>query len=171
MKQHVFHLLSWISVALCVATVVMWVRSFAFCDWIAMQRVQRYSLGSSNGELVGATTEAEREIPRPPPRSIIWEFGVFSDPRGIPLRPPSYLGFGAGSVRRMFEKSPRSNIRSLFTRLVMVPYWAIASPLGVLPALAVWPDLRRRRRLLTGQCGECGYDLRGVVEGCPECRK
>jgi hypothetical protein len=134
MARHAFHFLSWISVVCCVATAVMWVRSLGICDWIAVQQVERYSLGSSNGELVGAGTEVERRIPRPPPRSIVWEFGVFSDPRGIPLRPRSYLGFGMGSVRQTLEKSPRSNIRSLSI------------------ALAVWPDLRRRRRLLTGRC-------------------
>lgn len=30
-------------------------------------------------------------------------------------------------------------------------------------------DGRRRRRIVSGHCDQCGYDLRGSAEQCPEC--
>jgi len=147
----------------------MWVRSFALCDWVAVERAQRYSVGSSHGEIVATSSAAERRTPRATPRESSWEFGVFSDPRGIPLLPPSHLGFGLSSIRQTFDKAVSLRIRSLSTRLVMVPYWALALLLGILPALAIWPDLRRRRRSLAGRCPSCGYDLRDTADGCRGC--
>jgi hypothetical protein len=52
------------------------------------------------------------------------------------------------------------------------PIW----PMFVVPLLA-WPAMhiasipavRRRKRKQAGLCSECGYDLRGSPERCPEC--
>jgi hypothetical protein len=37
------------------------------------------------------------------------------------------------------------------------------------PAWAVSRWLRRRAAVRRGQCGHCGYDLRGSSQQCPEC--
>ncbi len=50
-----------------------------------------------------------------------------------------------------------------------VQYWLIALLAAVLPVLWIWTDARRRRRIARGQCGNCGYDMRGSEGACPEC--
>lgn len=145
MTRRLFHCISWVSVVLLVVTVVMWVRSFAVCDWMATERERRYSVGSSQGEIVAASADARRAFAAPVPRESTWQFGAFSDPRGMALVPPSYLGFGISSIRQTGRTTARSPISLHFIRLVMVPYWALTCLSVVLPAAAVWPDIRRRR--------------------------
>ena len=59
--------------------------------------------------------------------------------------------------------------------LLMV-FWPMLVPIGLLfgTGLALWlPRVLggrvERRRLERGQCGRCGYDLRGSPDRCPEC--
>jgi hypothetical protein len=52
---------------------------------------------------------------------------------------------------------------------VGVPLWIIVLLSGV---VSVWLFVLRRRhdrRYRLGQCMKCGYDLRGLIERCPEC--
>jgi hypothetical protein len=53
------------------------------------------------------------------------------------------------------------------------PGWSLVIVAGTLPLLrllsAVWRRVRRRRRLASGCCSTCGYDLRASAGKCPEC--
>ena len=53
--------------------------------------------------------------------------------------------------------------------LFAVPYWALALPLAVFPAWALWTTGRRERWGKSGRCLQCGYDLRASKDQCPEC--
>jgi len=58
------------------------------------------------------------------------------------------------------------------TRFLIIPAWAVALPLAVLPAVSIRRALRRRRtshRITQGRCPRCGYDLRATPGCCPEC--
>jgi hypothetical protein len=48
--------------------------------------------------------------------------------------------------------------------------WPLAIP-TLLAAILIHIGVRRRERAQPGQCGSCGYDLRGIARGsgCPEC--
>src|SRR5690242_10758991 len=52
---------------------------------------------------------------------------------------------------------------------VAVQGWLLAILFGIPPAMLLVGFLRRRRRLRSGLCVACGYDLRSSPERCPEC--
>jgi hypothetical protein len=55
------------------------------------------------------------------------------------------------------------------TRVVTVPHWFAALLFGAWPVVRIRRWRRTRRRLARGQCTNCGYDLRGSHDRCPEC--
>ena len=57
-------------------------------------------------------------------------------------------------------------------RIIVLPWWFIATLTATPPALAARRLRQRRRRtarVRAGLCGRCGYDLRASEERCPEC--
>jgi hypothetical protein len=52
---------------------------------------------------------------------------------------------------------------------VRVPQWLAVVISAVLPFLCTVGHLRARRRVRAGLCASCGYDLRASPERCPEC--
>ncbi|MEM9250798.1 MAG: hypothetical protein AAGB29_00480 [Planctomycetota bacterium] len=53
---------------------------------------------------------------------------------------------------------------------VVLPWWSIAAPLSVWPIWWLLWDRMRWRRVMRGQCVDCGYDLReSFGDACPEC--
>ena len=52
---------------------------------------------------------------------------------------------------------------------VMLPYWVLVVLFSILPAIWAGGRWRKRSRLRGGRCARCGYDLRASPERCPEC--
>ena len=52
---------------------------------------------------------------------------------------------------------------------VHVPYWLLLLLSMPLPARWLWVRARDRRRRSGNACVNCGYDLRGTPDRCPEC--
>jgi hypothetical protein len=52
---------------------------------------------------------------------------------------------------------------------VALPHWLFIATSAILPVFWVTRLVGRRRRLRTGRCTRCGYDLRGTPAQCPEC--
>jgi hypothetical protein len=50
-----------------------------------------------------------------------------------------------------------------------IPHGLVAALAMILPAVRTWSWLRRRHRHRVGLCPKCGYDLRATPERCPEC--
>ena len=55
------------------------------------------------------------------------------------------------------------------SRLASFPLWSPAVLFAVAPALWVRRRVRQGRRARAGPCRRCGYDLRAMPHGCPEC--
>jgi hypothetical protein len=61
------------------------------------------------------------------------------------------------------------NVPGYSWRLIAIPYGFFLIVLGVSPAIWLMLEVRRRERRRKGLCTNCGYDLRGSSERCPEC--
>jgi hypothetical protein len=172
MRRRLFTILSVFSLVLCVATVVVWVRStfhsesFGWAGWKdnTAAEWQGWGVNFDNGKLAayGFSGTYRFDDPR--------HLGP-SDPKMQPhfvhsRYPPSSLGRSfRWETHRFLNASP-----SLQIRFVGVPLW-FAAVVFALPLTWIVPILvRRRAKSRIGRCRICLYDLTGNVSGvCPEC--
>ena len=146
------------SAALCIAILVLWVRSYRGCDVFLQERGprDRLTLSSEFGLLV-----FEVEWPQPATIQPGWSYFQNPLPRrfGVGRR---NLGFAAyvGAARHYLLLPP--------TELwgISIPHWFAFLLTATPPAL--W-FARRAQRRRPGTCPECGYDLRASPDRCPEC--
>ena len=54
-------------------------------------------------------------------------------------------------------------------RIIAIPLWFLVPLCATLPAFWFLSFRRLRRRVKSGQCLSCGYDLRESKDKCPEC--
>jgi hypothetical protein len=167
MLRRLFTLLSALSLVLCVATVVMWVRSYRVGDtyvWLPPSRVD--ALQSGHGRLWYFRAESIDQVNYPLPLETF--------PKGYwAIRPPpppqlrskpnwQFVGFSYTEERPF----------TLRLRTVAVPLWSLVAVLSAAPVAALMGIVRRRRRrrrARAGLCRSCGYDLRATPGRCPEC--
>jgi hypothetical protein len=165
-KRRLFNLAAAVSLLLCVATMVLWVRSYWRPDLLLRDRrdldgSRRFGVRSSFGELDG---EVFRSADPPSPGWLYfpspnpWDQPLsVSRNRRPELRSASLFGFGYGF----------SNLHPFHA--IWVPHWFLALLFAVLPAVRLRPIIRRRRQYRAGLCHHCGYDLRATPDRCPEC--
>jgi hypothetical protein len=189
-----FSILAALSLVLCLATVVEWVRTLhnaegagffwrRFEEIPASRRVETFtaSVRSSAG---GLSFLASRSGPGTiskrinPPRSG-WSHS-FSGTAQYPTHFDAAREGKSDSSRRIagFEIWRRSwpgygkeASGAYLARAMTVPHWFIALVFALFPARWFMHVRRERRRRLRakGLCVACGYDLRASAERCPEC--
>jgi hypothetical protein len=169
-KRRLFNALAGLSLVLCVATVLLWVRSY----WVG----EMFRLGvSRNGADVvfwrlkivtgrggiqawfgrGTTNYSNptmlgnlRHFPMP----LRYPFDAYINPP-----PRTLIGFQA------FHSSSQSE--RYFG--VTAPMWFWLAVFLPPPLLAIRANRRERRARRLGHCDQCGYDLRATPDRCPEC--
>ena len=154
MKRRLLNFLTAVSLLLCVAVVVLWIRSYLpeqfyprsydgriLLIFAAKQHVYLFSSDNRNYSL----DDAIRQI-------YAYTSG---DPQAVHF---AFAGFEVAL-------SDRQNGFWLFA----IPYWAVALPLAAAAGWGWWAGRRRSRREVAGRCLRCGYDLRASGERCPEC--
>jgi hypothetical protein len=151
MKRPRLNILTALSLLLCVAVVMLWVRSHWY---ITSVRVitgppQSYCLAAGQGHL--AFSEWHHDPPRGKGR---WELSDERIPSELP--PDRYAEFFPG-VRNGGAYGHRWLSVSLAYPLILC---------ALLPMRAAWRARRHRR---PGHCRRCGYDLRATPDRCPEC--
>ena len=129
------------SLLLCIASVVLWVRSCSVVDAVAYR-------GSSvqNGKTIYRTWVLSS---REGGACLYGSRGVVE---------PEYP-----QRSRQWHRWPRE----FWT--VALPCWSLFVAFAILPTGRLISGIRRSRRARRGRCGACGYDLRATPDRCPEC--
>jgi len=193
MLRRLFTVLSALSLLLCVAAMLLWVRSYAGSRFIQRSHWRIV-------EEPGGSTTHERYLSASSGRGVVsvsvsnnWTRRTRTSAQMEESRRRSPQYYGDGVVRWRDEESrpaespvPRGLKTVLgfahqfssqregqqVSRTLFLPWPAVAGCLAVLPAwwLAKLARARRRkRRERENRCPFCGYDLRATPGRCPEC--
>jgi hypothetical protein len=161
LARHAFTALSALSLLLCVAVCVLWVRSLKGEDRAQHLRVEGtlahlVAVTSTQGriELFACTSYPELFDSEPRGFSI-----RLMTPRDPTLETQSRLGFA-------WDRQQYETMKYTLASVSHVLPAVITMTVGIAPFIA-----RHRRRVRTrlGLCAACGYDLRASRERCPEC--
>ena len=163
MARYLSTFASVLSLLLCAATLVLWVRSYPRIPpplnksgWSFYSAGHRVNARVERGVLLLQMEEGYR-IPsggfHSPPGKV-----YSTDSWGTEVR--SWLGtFG------YWHSYPRY----AFQLMLFCPVWWLTLLLAILPSAWLWRWLRLRGRIAYGRCMQCGYDLRASRDRCPEC--
>jgi hypothetical protein len=164
LRRHLPNFVTLLSLLLCVATAVLWARSYRGCDALVRPAAagDRVCVTSEFGVVVVELEGPVRGAVQPG-----WEYFQSPLPRRWPVR-GGMFGFEAyrGGVTH-FVRLPPSSLRG-----IALPHGCLVLVFAALPAR--WLVARRRaavarRRAESGLCPGCGYDLRATPSQCPEC--
>src|SRR5437762_5664998 len=174
MTRRLLNLLTFLSLLLCAAVIVLWVRSHLYFEQARYGKVPfAISVNSQQGLCKAEWTTqwpglsyglaTQRKALRPIDRDR--GSGYFLRECGVRVG-----SFGCGRhVQSVGGAPPAPSTPTEFT-VVTVPHWGLALPAAILPALSLVRWRRSRRRPHAGLCASCGYDLTGnVSDVCPEC--
>jgi hypothetical protein len=180
LTRYLFTFCSAVSLLLCVAVCVLWVRSYSYCDyWQASEEGKcriRY-LVSDSGQIGHYEYSWDSGIPVPglPLKDERWDYHRASAGAAVlpfPGKRESVWGFAWGVTRKHTLRGRFDYSGPAITVESWMPYWALATVMAVLPLLwarSRWRRSRARSRQNEGFCPACGYDLRASPERCPEC--
>jgi hypothetical protein len=176
-----FNLLTVLSLVLCVAIALLWVRSYFAGDEFEVRKSWKLWARSDTGSLdFGTTVPFVESWTLHPPRRLTrtagslycpkWEAGCTRPSR--PMRRELGLNkFSSGRYEAIYQATVLNNLQEFMGERgyrVAFPHWFPLSILGIVPIL--WfRNWRRGRRPLAGYCARCGYDLRATPDRCPEC--
>jgi hypothetical protein len=184
MRRKLFNLAAGLSLAVVAATVVLWVRGNWQCDqvnWFSQDHGVCFSSANSvMAVMFGPNYKGPDAIP---PFESGWRYQHYpakSDDRDpdqdqVRCQIPTakyhrlgWLGFAYDPNHlQTFNGQPKMVWYS--SHRIYFPSWSLAAIAGILPAMWCWRRRRERVRRKFGRCVNCGYDLRGAPERCPEC--
>jgi hypothetical protein len=151
-----------LSLALCIATAVLWARSYRTGEqWLWMDRGDGRPSDYYNALIIGDGRLAFIRLPSTSKERAMWH--IHSTPRLI-ADPPDF-GVQRHALGFFLLGQPGG-----LTRGVVAPLWAIVAIAAMLPGWYAASWFSRKRHHLPGQlCRNCGYDLRASKDTCPEC--
>ena len=158
MTRRLLNLVTALSLLLCVAVVLLWVRSYWRHDgWDWGTSTGRAGVDSCRGYLSAGRVEVPPADLANIPRGHL----VYSEPAAraeATMLKPNW-SFGVIRASRIRERGLRA-----FD--VRVPHWLVALAAAIAPGACLY---RRWRPPPPGCCEACGYDLRATPGRCPEC--
>ena len=189
--MRLFNFAAVVSLMLCLATVVLWVRTYDAPENWTLTATNRYIARSYCGKvslsqqhrvvlsLDGIPDFAPAMLPTVlqkghlEPFSSVW---LWNHERP---RPWNRMGItwgeqpdGLVKMSIQFRPGQGSVLEATVARLVAVPYWLLFCVTACTPLIQAgrWVARHWRRSLLAGLCSSCGYNLTGNTSGiCPEC--
>jgi hypothetical protein len=184
-RQLVFNFCRVVSLLLLLAVIIAWARSYRVGDAIEWRRVTRdertvfcwYLVLSSGRGGVALSRDAEDyDAGHATIEDIGSHWRLFGWKTGVPTYPQPVFHVGVGKPTTSFAINwgggRRGGSSAALRRELIVPYWALALLVGILPGVQlrqVLKNRRRRQRREAGRCPTCGYDLRATPDRCPEC--
>jgi hypothetical protein len=175
MRRCLFNIVAGVSLLLCAAVSVLWVRSYRVSDQVDWRNARGWrSVQSAEGHVVVSMLVADWS--RHPEE--------FRGPRHVreearaPINWLLFLGGSRGDTWASWERGGfawherRNAQRGLLYGMGVVPLWSMALVTAAAPVS--WAVVRVRARLRDRRrggmrCSKCGYDLRATPERCPEC--
>jgi hypothetical protein len=164
-----------LSLLMCVAIVVLWIRSY----WVGdisyhVSPLGVWYLSSWGGRLTSCDGNHGQG------KTDWWQSrrltGSESDSPVFMRTKLNRLGFvyrveanPSGRFPDDWDPGSRPPPAVVRTRYVRVPYWFPATGFAMVPVARLVSMVRRRRGIAAGRCESCGYDLRATPERCPEC--
>jgi hypothetical protein len=154
--------LTLLSLFLCIASIVFWIRSRHVTDSVALTSspIQwSLSIGSGTVSLVRNKSWYEPDELKRGTTQTRYE--------------RSLLGFGTKqseqSDKWLNQSGTRTIIYATVIRTYYAPLWFCVIVFSIFPLLQYPRLLRRFYRHRHGLCPRCGYDLRASPANCPEC--
>ncbi len=153
MKRRLFTIAAAVSLVICVASLVLWARSYWHFDrggyysstwemWTA-SRSGCIQVGITCGNQPGEFRTGWWGATQPARRFEFERFYFVSDASTLGM---TWRFWGAG-----------------------IPHWSLALSAAVLPIVGCARLYRRHTRGAVLRCERCGYDLRATPDRCPEC--
>ena len=193
MGRRLLNLLTLLSLLLCVAVCVLWVRSYAAFDWLKLSEV----------ELIGGDEADGRRFVES--RVLFSWRGRFGYVRSLDFMGPARAGSYTLIWRPTSDRDAAQNAETIYVVSemerrwnrwaapmfdhagfryvihaygydrgmdVLFPYWTVFVLTAFAPVIWGAGMVRRRFKALhiaRGECSSCGYDLRATPDRCPEC--
>jgi hypothetical protein len=149
-----------VSLVLCVATAVLWVRSYRVRDlWSESDGHTIDSVDLHAGWISVARLSVN------PPLGDPWPWRHDAQP----VQPPQWAGWERALGIGTEDNTGRMGVTAFRHRSWSVAHRLVVAMTAVLPAGWLVRVLRVRRRTSRGRCPACGYDLRVTPARCPEC--
>jgi len=183
-RRYIVGGLTILSLILCVASGVLWVRSYYRLDYLDIRPRRTPHVVWSITSQAGGVAVRWKFLPR---TALAYErvhdsHGADSVYlRSVPLETERWDWFGADDLQwgwagfgyRAKDEGGQAYSASYIYqgvkyRVVIVPWWSLPLVTGVTPAALLVSVLRRNGKR-PGFCRSCGYDLRATPDRCPEC--
>jgi hypothetical protein len=173
--RRLFNLAAGVSLVICLATVVLWARSYFkwdrgfLCGSVENDAQRVLDFWSQRGHITIKLTRTEgfsQSMATKPRQGA----SLFSDSLRDAWTPQASVGFLLDSEvsYRSFDYTATVKPRDT-TWTVVVPHWFGAALMAVLPFVCLWRWRAEQRNAIAGLCPTCGYDLRATPARCPEC--
>jgi hypothetical protein len=180
LRRIIFNGLTVVSLLLCIATVVLWVRSYWATDGFAYARNQNISIGRSvRGKLSILTVEGRGHV-----AGFAWvRWAQLVDMEVVSIAPEAFgcgfnvddtnirfAGFHYQRLTQSYAVRQPLRLQDYPSRLLTIPYWLVC----LVCAWPIVPTIHRRVNVIRLRnhlctCRKCGYDLRATPDRCPEC--